>query len=191
MGDDPNQRGLSRKHILHAIDDSLRRLGMDYVDLYQIHRFDDSTPIEETLEALTDVVKAGKALYIGASSMYAWQFAGMLEHQRPAGAEPLRHHAEPLQPHLSRGRARDDPALPARRHRPHPVEPARPRLPRRQPPPSGQGRDDAGAQRRLRPQHVLRRRRFRRGRPGERDRARNVACPMPRWRLPGCSPSRR
>lgn len=78
MGDDPNQRGLSRKHILHAIDDSLQRLGMDYVDLYQIHRFDRSTPVEETLEALTDVVKAGKALYIGASSMYAWQFAKML-----------------------------------------------------------------------------------------------------------------
>jgi aryl-alcohol dehydrogenase-like predicted oxidoreductase len=79
MGDDPNQRGLSRKHIMHAIDDSLRRLGLDYVDLYQIHRFDRATPIEETLEALTDVVKAGKALYIGASSMYAWQFAKMLD----------------------------------------------------------------------------------------------------------------
>jgi aryl-alcohol dehydrogenase (NADP+) len=78
MGDDPNQRGLSRKHISHAIDDSLRRLGTDYVDLYQIHRFDYSTPIEETLEALDDVVKSGKALYIGASSMYAWQFAKML-----------------------------------------------------------------------------------------------------------------
>lgn len=78
MGDDPNQRGLSRKHILHAIDDSLRRLGMDYVDLYQIHRFDPETPIEETIEALDDVVKTGKALYVGASSMYAYQFAKML-----------------------------------------------------------------------------------------------------------------
>jgi aryl-alcohol dehydrogenase-like predicted oxidoreductase len=78
MGDDPNQRGLSRKHIMHAIDDSLRRLRTDYVDLYQIHRFDYETPIEETLEALDDVVKAGKALYIGASSMHAWQFAKML-----------------------------------------------------------------------------------------------------------------
>jgi aryl-alcohol dehydrogenase (NADP+) len=78
LGNDPNQKGLSRKHILHAIDDSLRRLGTDYVDLYQIHRFDPETPIEETLEALTQVVKAGKALYIGASSMYAWQFARML-----------------------------------------------------------------------------------------------------------------
>src|SRR5438067_4780204 len=78
MGDDPNQRGLSRKHIRHAIDDSLRRLGTDYVDLYQIHRFDSETPIEETLEALQDVVRAGKARYLGASSMWAWQFAKML-----------------------------------------------------------------------------------------------------------------
>ena len=78
MGDSPNQRGLSRKHIMAGIDASLTRLGMDYVDLYQIHRFDPNTPMEETLEALTDVVKAGKALYIGASSMYAWQFAQML-----------------------------------------------------------------------------------------------------------------
>jgi len=78
MGDDPNQRGLSSKHIMHSIDDSLRRLGTDYVDLYQIHRFDYHTPIEETLEALDDVVRAGKALYVGASSMFAWQFAKML-----------------------------------------------------------------------------------------------------------------
>src|ERR1700730_6017412 len=78
MGDDINQRGLSRKHIRHSIDNSWRRLGVDYVDLYQIHRFDPATPIAETLDALTDVVKAGKALYIGASSMYAWQFAEML-----------------------------------------------------------------------------------------------------------------
>jgi len=78
MGDDPNQRGLSRKHIFHAIDDSLRRLNTDYVDLYQIHRFDYQTPIEETLAALHDVVKMGKARYLGASSMYAWQFAKML-----------------------------------------------------------------------------------------------------------------
>jgi aryl-alcohol dehydrogenase (NADP+) len=78
MGDHPNQSGLSRKHIMHAIDDSLRRLRMDYVDLYYIHRFDYETPIAETLEALDDVVKAGKALYLGASSMFAWQFAKML-----------------------------------------------------------------------------------------------------------------
>jgi aryl-alcohol dehydrogenase-like predicted oxidoreductase len=72
---DPNGRGLSRKAILTEIDNSLRRLGLDYVDLYQIHRFDPETPIEETLEALHDVVKSGKARYIGASSMAAWQFA--------------------------------------------------------------------------------------------------------------------
>jgi aryl-alcohol dehydrogenase (NADP+) len=78
MGDDPNQRGLSRKHIMHAIDDSLSRLDMDYVDIYWVHRFDYETPVEETLEALDDVVKSGKALYIGASSMFAWQFAKLL-----------------------------------------------------------------------------------------------------------------
>ena len=75
---DGRHGGLSRKHILHAIDDSLSRLGIDYVDLYQIHRFDNHTPIEETIEALHDVVKAGKARYIGASSMHAWQFAKYL-----------------------------------------------------------------------------------------------------------------
>ena len=75
MSDDPNDRGLSRKHIMDGIDNSLRRLGTDYVNLYQIHRWDYETPIEETMEALHDVVKAGKARYIGASSMYAWQFA--------------------------------------------------------------------------------------------------------------------
>lgn len=78
MGPGPNQRGLSRVHILRSIDDSLRRLGVDYVDLYQIHRYDPTTPMEETLEALHDVVKSGKARYIGASSMYAWQFARSL-----------------------------------------------------------------------------------------------------------------
>src|SRR5579863_7191540 len=70
-----NGAGLSRKHILSAIDASLARLGMDYVDLYQIHRWDGRTPIEETMEALNDVVRAGKARYVGASSMFAWQFA--------------------------------------------------------------------------------------------------------------------
>jgi aryl-alcohol dehydrogenase-like predicted oxidoreductase len=74
----PNGAGLSRKAILAEIDNSLRRLGTDYVDLYQIHRWDGTTPIEETLEALHDVVKAGKARYLGASSMYAWQFAKAL-----------------------------------------------------------------------------------------------------------------
>jgi 1-deoxyxylulose-5-phosphate synthase len=75
MGPGPNDGGLSRKHVLAGIDDSLRRLGTDYVDLYQIHRWDDETPIEETMAALDDVVRAGKARYLGASSMYAWQFA--------------------------------------------------------------------------------------------------------------------
>src|SRR4051812_16517325 len=75
MGSGQNERGLSRKHVLSAIDASLERLGEDHVDLYQIHRWDPHTPIEETMEALHDVVKAGKARYIGASSMFAWQFA--------------------------------------------------------------------------------------------------------------------
>jgi len=75
MNDKPNGRGLSRKHIMESIDASLKRLGTNYVDLYQIHRWDTETPIEETMEALNDVVRSGKALYIGASSMYAWQFA--------------------------------------------------------------------------------------------------------------------
>ena len=85
MGEYANSGGLSRKHILEGIDASLRRLKMDYVDLYQIHRFDPDTPMEETLEALNDVVRAGKALYVGASSMYAWQFAKMLSISRARG----------------------------------------------------------------------------------------------------------
>jgi 1-deoxyxylulose-5-phosphate synthase len=78
MGDTPNECGTSKKHVRHAIDASLRRLGVDYVDLYQIHRYDRTTPIEETLAALTEVVNQGKALHIGASSMYAWEFAQFL-----------------------------------------------------------------------------------------------------------------
>ena len=78
MSQSPNDGGLSRKHIMNSIDNSLRRLKTDYVDLYQIHRWDYNTPIEETMEALHDIVKAGKALYIGASSMYSWQFAKAL-----------------------------------------------------------------------------------------------------------------
>ena len=77
-GPGPNERGLSRRHVLAAIDSSLKRLGVDHVDLYQIHRYDPETPIEETLEALNDVVRSGKARYIGASSMFAWQFAQAL-----------------------------------------------------------------------------------------------------------------
>jgi aryl-alcohol dehydrogenase (NADP+) len=86
MSDDVNDRGLSRKHIMSSIDNSLRRLQTDYVDLYQIHRFDPTTPVEETIEALSDVVKAGKARYIGASSMYAWQFSKYLYTQEKLGA---------------------------------------------------------------------------------------------------------
>jgi 1-deoxyxylulose-5-phosphate synthase len=78
MGEAPNDRGLSRKHIFDSIDASLRRLQVDHVDLYQTHRWDHETPIEETLDALNDVVRAGKARYIGASSMFAWQFAKAL-----------------------------------------------------------------------------------------------------------------
>lgn len=78
MGGGPNERGLSRKHIFESIDASLRRLQTDYVDLYQIHRWDDQTPIEETLDALNDLVRMGKVLYIGASSMFSWQFAQAL-----------------------------------------------------------------------------------------------------------------
>ncbi|MDX3585465.1 MULTISPECIES: aldo/keto reductase [Streptomyces] len=85
MRQGPNAWGLSRKAIMTEIDDSLRRLGTDYVDLYQIHRFDPNTPVEETMEALHDVVKAGKARYIGASSMYAWQFAKMQHTARRHG----------------------------------------------------------------------------------------------------------
>jgi 1-deoxyxylulose-5-phosphate synthase len=85
MFEKPNGKGLSRKAILSEIDHSLQRLGMDYVDLYQIHRFDYETPIEETLEALNDVVRAGKARYIGASSMHAWQFMKMLAVQKQNG----------------------------------------------------------------------------------------------------------
>ena len=86
MGDDPNQRGLSRKHIHHAVDNSLRRLGVDYIDLYQVHRFDPHTPVDETVQALSDLVDSGKVLYLGASSMWAWQFATMLHVADQLGA---------------------------------------------------------------------------------------------------------
>ncbi|MCC2635794.1 MAG: aldo/keto reductase [Ramlibacter sp.] len=85
----PNLDGLSRKRIFHAVDQSLQRLGLDYIDLYQIHRFDHHTPMEETMEALHDVVKAGKARYIGASSMYAWQFAKMQQIAKEHGWTPF------------------------------------------------------------------------------------------------------
>ena len=153
----PTQRGLSRKHLFDAIDGSLRRLGTDYVDLYQIHRFDYDTPIEETLEALHDIVKAGKARYIGASSMYAWQFAKMLARVRRARLDAVRVDAEPLQPGLPGGRARDAAALPRGGHRRHPVEPAGARLSGRQPAPRRSRRHGAREDRRLRPRALLRR----------------------------------
>jgi aryl-alcohol dehydrogenase (NADP+) len=89
MGREPNDRGLSRKHVREAVDASLKRLGVDYIDLYQIHRFDPETPIEEAVDALNDVVRAGKVLYLGASSMYAWQFMKMLAAQRVNGYAPF------------------------------------------------------------------------------------------------------
>jgi aryl-alcohol dehydrogenase-like predicted oxidoreductase len=97
MSDGPNDRGLSRKHILASIDDSLRRLGTDYVDLYQTHRWDYDTPIEETMAALHDVVRAGKARYLGASSMYAWQFAKAQHVARVNGWTPF----SSMQPHYN------------------------------------------------------------------------------------------
>jgi aryl-alcohol dehydrogenase-like predicted oxidoreductase len=85
MADAPTRRGLSRKHILAAVDASLRRLGTDYIDLYQIHRWDEQTPIAETMQVLDEVVRAGKVRYIGASSMFAWQFASAQYTARAAG----------------------------------------------------------------------------------------------------------
>jgi hypothetical protein len=125
----PNGGGLSRKAIFTAIDASLRRLGTDYVDLYQIHRWDRSTPIEETLEALHDVVKAGKVRYLGASSMYAWQFSKALHLARANGWTPF----VSMQNHynlLYREEEREMMPLCAdARHRGTAVEPARPRTP--------------------------------------------------------------
>jgi len=89
VSDDVNDRGLSRKHVFEAIDASLKRLQTDYVDLYQIHRFDYETPLEETLDALNDVVRAGKVRYLGASSMHAWQFMKALGLQRQHGWAPF------------------------------------------------------------------------------------------------------
>ena len=125
----PNGAGLSRKAILAEIDASLRRLGTDYVDLYQIHRWDYDTPIEETLEALHDVVKAGKARYIGASSMYAWQFAKALHVAERHGWTRF----VAMQNHLNllyREEEREMlPLCRGRGHRRDPVEPARARPP--------------------------------------------------------------
>ena len=128
MGRGPNRRGLSRKHIIEACENSLRRLQMDYVDLYQIHRWDFSTPIEETLDALDSLVRAGKVRYLGASSMAAWQFSKALYTGQGTRLASVRRDAESLQPGLSRRRARDDSAVhrPGRGH--HSLEPAGARI---------------------------------------------------------------
>ena len=88
-GTSPNERGTSKKHVRHAIDASLRRLGLEYIDLYQIHRYDRSTPMEEALEALTDLIKQGKVLYLGASSMAAWEFAKFVSVAKANGFPPF------------------------------------------------------------------------------------------------------
>ncbi len=125
---------------MHAIDNSLTRLGMDYVDLYQIHRFDYGTPIEETIEALHDVVKAGKARYIGASSMFAWQFAKYLSTAQAMGKTRF----VSMQNHYNLVYREEEremmPLCRGRRHRCHSVEPAGARVPRGQ---SGDGRTRA------------------------------------------------
>jgi len=89
MSDDPNDRGLSRKHLLSSVDASLRRMGTDYIDLFVIHAFDPDTPLEETMEALHDIVKSGKVRYLGASTMFAWQFAQMNHAARKNGWTPF------------------------------------------------------------------------------------------------------
>ena len=180
----PNVGGLSRKAILHEIDASLRRLGMDYVDLYQIHRWDPDTPIEETMEALHDVVKAGKARYIGASSMFAWQFAKALQVAARHGWTRFVSMQPELQPALPRGRARDAAAVPRPGRRRHPVEPAGA---------AAGWRGPGASTRRASPATTSARRCSRTPRtttaassrrwPGG---ARSAACRGRRWRWPGC-----
>ncbi len=130
MRDEPNGNGLSRKEIFFELDQSLRRLGTDYVDLYQIHRWDYETPIEETLEALHDVVKSGKVRYIGASSMYAWQFAKALYVADLHGWTrfvSMQNHYNLIYREEEREMM---PPLPIRRHRRHSLESASARPPR-------------------------------------------------------------
>ena len=149
---------------------SLRRLKMDYIDLYQIHRWDFTTPIEETLEALDSLVRAGKVRYLGASIMAAWQFRQGARNRGRKRMASVRLDAEPLQPGLSRGRARDESAMHRQGRRPDSMEPARARIPGRQ---SRQGRqrsDRARQAGRLRQEHVFPRVRFR---SAERGRARS------------------
>ncbi len=161
-----NGQGLSRKHIMASIDASLQRLELDYVDLYQIHRFDPNTPVDETMDALHDVVAAGKARYLGASSMFAWQFAKL----QSVARTPVRLDAEPLQPDLPRGGAGDDPAVHRSGGRGDSVEPAGSRPTRRQPDPRRRQADDARPDRLVRRQPVQARARFRRDRASRRGR---------------------
>ena len=123
VGPGENGGGLGRKHILSGIDASLKRLKMDYVDLYQIHRWDPRTPIEETMEALHDVVRSGKARYIGASSMFSWQFAKAQYTAEAHGWTKFVSMQNHYNLDLPRGGARDDSALPRPGCGVHPVEP--------------------------------------------------------------------
>ena len=147
MSDDPNDVGLSRKHIMDSIDRSLKRLQTDYVDLYIIHRWDSNTPIEETLEALNDVVRLGKVRYIGASSMFAWQFAKAIYLSERKGWAKFGVDAKPLQPGLPRRGARDDPAVPGGGYRLDPLEPLCPRVFSRQSQKRRGGRHRSGRKR--------------------------------------------
>ena len=166
LRDGPNAQGLSRKRVFDACDASLRRLGLDTIDLYQIHRWDPGTPIEETLEALDALVRAGKVRYLGASSMAAWQFAKAIYTADRLGLHRFVVDAEPLQPHLPRRRAGDDPALRRGGDRRDPVEPARAGASRRQPQAHGAGTHRAREERRLHAPALHRRRLRRRGRGG-------------------------
>jgi 1-deoxyxylulose-5-phosphate synthase len=133
-GTSPNERGTSKKHLRHAIDASLRRLGLDYVDLYQIHRYDPSTSMEETLEALTDLIKRGKALYLGASSMAAWEFAKFVSVAKTNGYPRF----ISMQNHYNlvyREEDGDDPTLLGRKDRHYSLESTSSRFPGRQPAP--------------------------------------------------------
>ena len=178
MRDEPNGRGLSRKAIFFELDESLRRLETDYVDLYQIHRWDYETPIEETLEALHDVVKAGKVRYIGASSMYAWQFAKALYLADLHGWTrfvSMQNHYNLLYREEEREMM---PLCRVRRHRRHSLEPAGARPPG---PPLAKRKHQALRDRPVRQEDVLANRRSRpqSGRPPGRGRRTARRSPRP------------
>ena len=183
----PNGRGLSRKHILAGIDASLARLGMDYVDLYQIHRFDPLTPVEETMQALHDVVRAGKARYIGASSMFAWQFAKLQHAAERHGWTRFVSMQNHYNLAVPRGGAGDDPALPrpGRGHRS--VEPARARSARGHARPHRRAPGRARGDRHLPGRAVRTARGLRRDRPGRRGGRRPRRRRRRRSRSRGCS----